>query len=299
MSLLRSLNLRTNGRAIDHVQLWDLCARLSRQLQRADDFQRHDAAQRRDRPAAHGHLFDRQLLGRRRRADRYSKRESELLDSSAAAQGRTGWKVPVGLVYNSQNWRQDNGVNWKLGNDVGFGYGWQMLIGSITPYYTNLWGGVDHYVYTDSTGAQYRLDHNSSGIWTSSSQSVYVWLDTTVNPNRLHFKDGSFWVMGSTSAGMEQDAGAMYSDDYRGPVRESGDRDVRHGGGAAVLRNTRTRLAIPPTRPTRVPGLSVSRMSGRSVVRRDILLRRVTTATTLKRPSTTMYRHQPAPLFRT
>ena len=51
------------------------------------------------------------------------------------AQGRTGWTVPVGLVYNSQNWLQDTGVNWKLGNDVGFGFGWQMLIGAITPYY--------------------------------------------------------------------------------------------------------------------------------------------------------------------
>jgi hypothetical protein len=127
-----------------------------------------------------------------------------------AAQGRTGWTVPVNLVYDSQNWRQDNGANWNLGADVGFGYGWKMLIGSITPYYTSLWGGVDHYVYTDSTGAQYRLDQNNSGVWTSSTQSVYVWLDTTVSPNKLHFRDGKFWVMGATSGGTEQDAGTMY-----------------------------------------------------------------------------------------
>ena len=124
-----------------------------------------------------------------------------------AAQGRSGWSVPVGLSYNSQNWRDDNGVYWKLGHDVGFGFGWQMQIGSITPYYTNLWGGVDHYVYTDSTGAQYRLDQNNGGVW-SSSHSVYVWFDSTQDV--LHFKDGSFWVMGSTSGGTEQDAGTMY-----------------------------------------------------------------------------------------
>ncbi len=123
------------------------------------------------------------------------------------AQGRTGWTVPVNLIYDSQNWRQDNGVNWQLGNDVGYGFGWKALIGSITPYYTSNWSGVDHYVYADGTGAQYRLDQNSSGVW-SSLEAVYVWFDA--NANRLHFKDGSFWVMGCTSGGTESDAGTMY-----------------------------------------------------------------------------------------
>ena len=122
-------------------------------------------------------------------------------------QGRTGWKVPFGLTYNSQNWRQDNGVNWQLGNDVGYGFGWKLLAGSLTPYYTSYWTGVDHYVFTDSTGAEYRLDQNNGGIW-SSRQGIYVWFDS--NANKLHFKDGSFWVMGSTSGGTEQDAGTMY-----------------------------------------------------------------------------------------
>jgi hypothetical protein len=123
------------------------------------------------------------------------------------AQGRTGWTVPVGLVYNSQNWRQDNGVNWKLGDDVGYGFGWQMLIGSITPYYQCYWCGVQYYVYTDPTGAQYRLDQNSNGVW-SGTNGVYVWFDS--NADKLHFKNGSFWVMGSTSGGTEADAGTMY-----------------------------------------------------------------------------------------
>ena len=128
----------------------------------------------------------------------------------ASPQSRAGWTVPVNLVYDSQNWRNDNGVNWKLGADVGFGFGWKMLIGSVTPYYTNYYGAADHFVYRDATGAEYRLDQNNSGVWTSSTQTVYVWLDTTVSPYRLHFPDGKFWVLGCTSGGTEQDAGTMY-----------------------------------------------------------------------------------------
>ena len=124
------------------------------------------------------------------------------------AQGRNGAAIPVGLVYNSQNWRQDSGVNWQLGSDVGFGFGWQMLVGSVVPYYAAYPSGVDHYVYTDSTGAQYRLDQNNgSNVW-GSTQGIYVWFDATANI--LHFKDGSFWVMGCTSGGEEADAGTMY-----------------------------------------------------------------------------------------
>jgi hypothetical protein len=123
------------------------------------------------------------------------------------AQGRAGWKIPVGLSYNAQNWRQDNGANWQLGSDVGFGFGWRMTIGSITPYYIYWWDGPDHYVFTDSTGAEYRLDVNNGGVW-SSTHGVYVWFDS--NANVLHFKDGTFWVMGCTSGGTEPDAGTEY-----------------------------------------------------------------------------------------
>jgi hypothetical protein len=125
------------------------------------------------------------------------------------AQGRTGWTVPVGLAYNSQNWRQDNSVNWQLAGDLGYGFGWKLAIGSITPYYTGWTNGVDHYVYTDSSGAEYLLNVNSGGVW-SSSQGVYVWFDTTQGNHKLHFKDGSFWQMGCTSGGNEFDAGTMY-----------------------------------------------------------------------------------------
>jgi hypothetical protein len=123
------------------------------------------------------------------------------------AQGRAGWSVPVGLSYNSQNWRQDNGLNWQLGGDVGFGFGWTAQIGSITPYYANWTNGPDHFVYTDGTGAQYVLSQNVNGVW-SSQQSAYVWYDS--NAQILHFRDGTFWVMGCTSAGSEADAGTLY-----------------------------------------------------------------------------------------
>jgi hypothetical protein len=69
------------------------------------------------------------------------------------AMGRGGWSVPFALSYNSQLWRKDPGGTWKLGRDVGYGFGWRLMAGSITPY----WSGDDtihHYVFTDATGAE-------------------------------------------------------------------------------------------------------------------------------------------------
>jgi hypothetical protein len=106
------------------------------------------------------------------------------------AQGRGGWKLPINLTYNSQNWRQDT-ATWNLGTDVGYGYGWRLLAGSLTPY----WQGyfiAHHYTFTDATGAEYRLDINTNGVWTSKD-SIYVSYDS--NTNRVYFNDGSFWVM--------------------------------------------------------------------------------------------------------
>src|SRR5450759_4597829 len=59
------------------------------------------------------------------------------------AQGRTGGTVPVSLAYNSQTWRKDKST-WKLGRDVGYGYGWKLLAGALTPYWYN-WS-LHHYV---------------------------------------------------------------------------------------------------------------------------------------------------------
>ncbi len=68
-------------------------------------------------------------------------------------------------------------------------------------------GGIGEYIFTDATGAEYHLNQNSSGIWTSR-ESIYV--SYNANTNTVHFNDGSFWVMGCTSAGTEWDGGTMY-----------------------------------------------------------------------------------------
>ena len=98
-------------------------------------------------------------------------------------------------------------MNWQLGAEVGYGYGWRMGIGSITPYFQDWTLGVDHYVFTDALGTQTLLDQNGGGIW-SSSHGIKMWFEASTG--RLHFKDGSFWTMGSTSGGTEADAGTMY-----------------------------------------------------------------------------------------
>jgi hypothetical protein len=118
-----------------------------------------------------------------------------------------GWTVPFRLSYNSQNWRQDSGGQWNLGHDGGFGWGWKLLAGSLTPYYSGYFI-LDHYVFTDSTGAEYRLTQvDGNGIW-NSNESIYLEYDS--NTGRLYFPDGTFWVFGCISAGTEQDSGVAY-----------------------------------------------------------------------------------------
>ena len=121
--------------------------------------------------------------------------------------GRGGWSVPFALNYNSQLWRQDAGGTWKLGRDVGYGFGWRLLAGSVTPYFHEHWQAPTHYVFTDSTGAEYRLDINTNGMYTSR-EGVYVSYDQAAQ--RLYFNDGSFWEMGCISAGTEEDSGTRY-----------------------------------------------------------------------------------------
>jgi hypothetical protein len=120
--------------------------------------------------------------------------------------GRTGWTVPVGLSYNSQLWRQDAGGTWKLGRDVGYGFGWKLQAGSITPYWSDSFT-IHHYTFADGSGAEYRLDVNTNGVWTSR-EGIYLSYDS--NTYRLYFPSGTFWLMGSVSAGTEQDAGTRY-----------------------------------------------------------------------------------------
>jgi RHS repeat-associated protein len=119
---------------------------------------------------------------------------------------RGGWSVAFALSYNSQIWRKDAAGTWWLGYDSGYGLGWMLQAGSIVPVWTST-SQIDHYLYTDSTGAEYSLATNTNGVWTGR-EGVYISFDT--NTNRLYFNDGSFWVMGSQSSGSEPDAGTMY-----------------------------------------------------------------------------------------
>ena len=125
------------------------------------------------------------------------------------AVGRSGLTAAFGLSYNSQNWVTGSAGLEIMGADTGYGFGWQLMLGSLMPIYGPYASPfpVQFYLFTDSSGAQYRLNQNSGTVW-SSSESVYVWYDT--NTNLLHFRNGISWLMGCTSAGGEADAGTLY-----------------------------------------------------------------------------------------
>src|SRR5262249_53323797 len=108
------------------------------------------------------------------------------------ATARTGWSATVGLSYNSQIWRLDNGGTWKMGRDIGYGLGWKLQAGSLIPIYYGPYS-AHHYIFTDMTGAEYRLDMVSNGVWTSR-EGFYGSFDS--NTGRLYFPDGSYWTMG-------------------------------------------------------------------------------------------------------
>jgi hypothetical protein len=127
------------------------------------------------------------------------------------AVGRGGSGFGLGLSYNSTNWRQDPGGTWQLGHDVGYGYGWKLQAGSILPVYSD-WLTVHHYLFTDASGAEYRLDQNTNGVWTSK-EGIYAAYDTSTQ--RLYFPDGTFWFFGSVSAGTEEDAGTLYPTQFQ------------------------------------------------------------------------------------
>ncbi len=107
--------------------------------------------------------------------------------------GRAGQSATFSLNYNSQNWRSNgNGTETGFGEDVGYGYGWRLLAGSLTPVWANQYT-IAYYLYVDSTGAEYRLDRQNGSVYTSA-ESIYVSFDR--EHNKLYFRDGSFWVMG-------------------------------------------------------------------------------------------------------
>jgi hypothetical protein len=65
--------------------------------------------------------------------------------------GRGSWSIPFMLSYNSPMWRKDSGGTWLLGADTGYGMGWKLQAGSITPVWTSP-TQFSHYIYTDATG---------------------------------------------------------------------------------------------------------------------------------------------------
>lgn len=118
-----------------------------------------------------------------------------------SAEGRNGWRVGLGLVYNSQNWRKDASGQWRLGQDVGYGFGWRLMAGSITPMMSSS-VTVHHWIFRDASGAEYRLDQNSGGIRTSK-ETTYVRYDA--NQHRLYGPDGTMWYMDCISSLGEED----------------------------------------------------------------------------------------------
>jgi len=114
--------------------------------------------------------------------------------------------VPFALSYNSQNWRNDNGSVARLGADIGYGWGWRLQAGSLTPVWQNA-NTFLYWLFTDATGAEYRLDVYSAGKWTSKD-GIYVTFEA--GADKLWFNDGSVWIMGCESASTEQDAGTRY-----------------------------------------------------------------------------------------
>jgi hypothetical protein len=122
------------------------------------------------------------------------------------AMGRGNWGVTFALSYNSQMWRKDDGGTWKFSHNTGYGFGWKLQAGSLAPSWSHYWT-LHHYTFTDSSGAEYRLDVNTNGVWTSR-EGVYLEYDSA--SRRLYFPDGSFWVFDCQSAGTEFDAGVLY-----------------------------------------------------------------------------------------
>jgi hypothetical protein len=80
------------------------------------------------------------------------------------------------------------------------------MAGSVSPFWSDPYT-LDHWIYVDSTGAEYQLTINNNGIWTSN-EGIYLSFDS--NAQKLYFPDGSFWLMNCESGGSEPDAGSLY-----------------------------------------------------------------------------------------
>jgi len=123
------------------------------------------------------------------------------------AMQRGGASVGFNLTYNSQNWREYSGASSQFGEDTGYGYGWRLMAGSLTPVFSSP-QTLSYFLFTDSTGGQYQLNQTSgNNIWTSQDS---VYLTFNANTNVLYFSSGAHWTFGCISAASEPDAGVMY-----------------------------------------------------------------------------------------
>ncbi|GEM_PF-1575541 len=137
------------------------------------------------------------------------------------AQARGGWSVGFALNHDTQSWRKVGSKVWKYGVDIGYGYGWKLMAGSVMRYFSGTYQ-TSHFIFTDSTGTEYRLDRKVQsdgtawttgpwdGYWASSSATFYGIFQEDWAYYRMKFPDGSSWFFGSHSAGTENDMGAAY-----------------------------------------------------------------------------------------
>lgn len=128
-----------------------------------------------------------------------------------SAQGRKGKSVGFFLNYNSQAWRKDSAGTWKVGQDVGYGFGWTLMAGSITPVWDSS-NTLVRFIFRDATGAEHSLTQSADGFWRSHDGSFLTYDASTY---RVRFNDGSFWIMGAVSGGGEDDAGTRYPTEFR------------------------------------------------------------------------------------
>ena len=118
--------------------------------------------------------------------------------------GGRGVNVRFLCSYNSQLWEHDNPDVIAYGIDTGVGYGWRIQLGSIVPQYSN--GSIAGYTFISDNGAEFPLSL-SRGVWISQ-QGLFNYY--APSERKLQFSDGTFWVMGCTSASSEADAGTLH-----------------------------------------------------------------------------------------
>ena len=83
------------------------------------------------------------------------------------AQARGGWSVGFSLNHDTQSWRKTGSQVWKYGVDIGYGFGWKLMAGSVMRYFSGTYQ-TSHFIFTDSTGTEYRLDRKVQADGTAS-----------------------------------------------------------------------------------------------------------------------------------